>query len=669
VGSRTFHLAARALGKLSHRLPKRVFNFKTQLALDGTAAACALLLALAIRFEFQTSRINAFLLWVPAVAVLRPGILWIMHGYRSTWRHFQLSDGLNLAVNSAAPTAAFLAFRLMHGSTPLRPLPISVIVSELTLFVAFAGSNRILRRVTWSALDWEKEARQRALLISDKISISGAVRLIEPYCDIQLVGIISNDSSVHGRTIAGVPVLGDVSCLQQSIVSSRAEIVLMTSSGVENAEEVVAKTAEFGIQVHIIPTARDVVGRRVRVSHALQVEQVVDRFQTLNPRPRAAVVSCLRQRSLLVTGAGGSIGSEISRQVARLPVSRIILLDQDENSIFELMNELRTTSADVVPFVGDIRDAGMLHELFSLHKPDVVLHAAAYKHVPVMESNPCEAVLNNITGTRQLLDVAEKHNCERFVMISTDKAVHPCSVMGATKRAAELLVQHRALFPTYAVRTQFACVRFGNVVGSRGSVVPIFLRQIAAGGPVTLTHEEMTRYFMTIPQAVQLVLQAATLASSGDIYMLDMGDPVKIIELARELIRMSGLRPDIDIPIRVTGIRPGEKLQEQLWYEDSQVSETSFPSVYRVHARPAQQDLPSRIAKLEKAASSRVSNEEIFALLVSLPIDYKREVSSNQAAAAPCPVPIDYKGNEPSREDSVPFTGLDPMPVAASGDD
>lgn len=624
MGSGSSQFLPRGFGKLVEFLPRWVFSRPGQLALDSVAAAAAVVAALLVRSEFHPSRFfPSLMFWVPVVAILRPLLLLLLRSYRSTWRHFHLADGLNLAINSAVLTVALICFRALAGAgLPVRALPYSVAILECTLFIGFAGSLRIVRRLSYDALHSENEPVHRALLVSDNVSISGAVRLVEPYRDVQLVGILTSDSGVHGRTIAGVPVLGDINCLQQSIIAHRAELVLMTSSGVRCSEEIVAKAMEFGVQVHIIPTARDLVHDRVRVSHSLHIQQVIDRFQALNAEPHPAVVSCLDQRCVLVTGAGGSIGSEISRQVAFLPVAKLIVLDQDENSIFELTNELQMTCAEIVPFVGDIRDSGMLDELFSLHKPDVVLHAAAYKHVPVMEANPCEAVLNNVTGTRQLVDAAERHGCERFVMISTDKAVHPSSIMGATKRAAELLVQHRALFPAKSSGTQFACVRFGNVVGSRGSVVPIFLRQIATGGPVTITHEEMTRYFMTIPQAVQLVLQAASLASTGDIYMLDMGDPVKIVEFARELIRMSGLRPDIDIPIRVTGTRPGEKLHEQLWYPDSHVSQTSFASVFRVHVRAVSQDMPSQIARLEKAAASRASSGQICDLLCSLPLDY-----------------------------------------------
>jgi FlaA1/EpsC-like NDP-sugar epimerase len=626
VGLRTSQFITRSLGKVAESLPEWIIDVKTQLALDAIAALAAIAGALFVRFEFQPGHAVPFLLWLPVIAVLRPALLLVTRSYRPTWRHFHLADGLDLTFNSAILTMALLAFRAFGGfGLPVRPLPYSVAIIELGLFVGFAGSFRIARRLTHAATHSRNEPAHRALIVSDGASILGAVRLVEPYRDVELVGILSNDSVMHGRTVAGIPVIGNLESLEQSVVSCRAEIILMTSGGAHSTEEVAARAGEFGLQVRIVPTARDLVRQRVRVSNSLQIKQVMNRFQPLNPDPHPAVVSCLHERCVLVTGAGGSIGSEISRQVAFLPVAKLILLDQDENSIFELINELQCTCAEIVPCVGDIRDSGMLEELFSLHKPDVVLHAAAYKHVPVMEANACEAVLNNVTGTRQLVEAAERHDCERFVMISTDKAVHPSSVMGATKRAAEIIVQHRELFSRHRARTQFACVRFGNVVGSRGSVVPIFLRQIAAGGPITITHEEMTRYFMTIPQAVQLVLQAATLASTGDVYMLDMGDPVKIIEFARDLVRMSGLRPDIDIPIQITGTRPGEKLHEQLWYEDAEVSNTDFPSVFHVKARSAPFDIAAQVSRLEKAAAHRANNEQICDLLWSLPLDYQRK--------------------------------------------
>ena len=349
------------------------------------------------------------------------------------------------------------------------------------------------------------------------------------------------------------------------------------------------------------------------------------------------VVCCFSARTVLITGAGGSIGSEIARQVSALNVDRVVMLDYDENSIFELMNELEDSGhKTIVPIVGNIRDREIVQRTFELYRPHIVLHAAAYKHVPLMERNCCEAVLNNVSGTRELADAAIEFGCERMVMISTDKAVNPPSVMGATKRASELLIQELAYKnKDNGSKTHFACVRFGNVLGSRGSVVPIFLRQIAAGGPVTITHEEMTRYFMTIPQAVRLVLQVATFGSQGDVYVLDMGDPVRIIDIARDFIRQAGLTPGKDIDIKVVGTRPGEKLHETLWREDSLVTTTAFRDVLQVTTPAVPAGFTQLLAELESAARARKSDREIQELLHRLPIDYCPKSLETTAMAIP----------------------------------
>jgi FlaA1/EpsC-like NDP-sugar epimerase len=360
------------------------------------------------------------------------------------------------------------------------------------------------------------------------------------------------------------------------------------------------------------------------VNRSVSVDQLTQDNAELATEVHPAVVHCFNAQTVLITGAGGSIGSEIVRQVSALNVDRVVALDHDENSIFELMNEIGDLGGrEIVPVVGNIRDHETVYRTFELHSPQIVLHAAAYKHVPVMEGNCCEAVLNNVAGTRELADAAIEFGCQRLVMISTDKAVNPTSVMGATKRTAELLIQQRA-DESYCNghKTHFACVRFGNVLGSRGSVVPIFLRQIAAGGPVTITHEQMTRYFMTIPQAVRLVLQAATLASRGDVYLLDMGDPVKIIDFARNIIRLAGLTPGKDIDIKIVGTRPGEKLHEKLWREDSLVTATSFHDVFQVKATAVPVRFPQLLAELESAAHARKSDTAIQELLYRLPLDY-----------------------------------------------
>jgi FlaA1/EpsC-like NDP-sugar epimerase len=342
------------------------------------------------------------------------------------------------------------------------------------------------------------------------------------------------------------------------------------------------------------------------------------------------VVEAFRDRAVLITGAGGSIGSELSRQVAQLPVRSVILMDQDENSIFEIRNELASKSeVKLVPLVGDICDRVQLQRLFAKYRPNIVLHAAAYKHVPVMEENRCEAIRNNVIGTKEVAEAAMQFQAERFLLISTDKAVRPASIMGATKRVAELAVQALA---SNGHLTRSACVRFGNVLGSRGSVVPIFLRQIESGGPVTITDEHMTRYFMTIPDAVRLVLQASTLGSHGDIFMLDMGDPVKITSLARRLIEASGLRPGIDIEIKRTGMRPGEKLHEQLWSDDATVRPTEFSEVFRVLAQAPPNTFQAQLDELIEVANGRDDNM-VLEVLRRMPIEFKSAQYAKAAVA------------------------------------
>jgi len=346
----------------------------------------------------------------------------------------------------------------------------------------------------------------------------------------------------------------------------------------------------------------------------------------------ADVAASLRDKVVLITGAGGSIGSELVRQVSKAHVRELILLDQDENAVFELLSELGSRP-ELKPVIATIRDHEALQAIFAQYRPQVVLHAAAYKHVPMMEGNPCEAVLNNVMGTRILAEVARDFQVERFVMISSDKAVRPSSVMGATKRLAEVVIQ-RIAREQKTVGIKFACVRFGNVLGSRGSVLPMFLKQIEAGGPLTVTHEEMTRYFMTIPQAVHLVLQASTLGSRGHIYLLEMGDPVRIVNFAREVIQLAGLTPGKDIEIRIVGTRPGEKLHEQLWTEGAKITPTSFNEIFEVYAEDTDPSFPALLAELEKTAMEH-RDDRVRDLLRALPIDYRAELRVPYSADEP----------------------------------
>ena len=621
----------RKLGSLIGRIPEWFFTRTIQVLLDGFIAVLAVYSAYMLRFDGDLSQAakSHMLIWVLLLPILRPMALLACNGYDSTWRFFQLRDAVRLTL-LALPVSIVVAVARWLAPRPLG-MPYSVVILEFGAFVVFASGLRVTRRITYQAS--RPAARKvNTLLVGDDFSLASAIRHVELFGDVKLVGLVTEDEALHGLRVGGVPVLGAPQSLPRLLPSLGVELVIVSGAESSSIGEIVSKATEFGAQVRILPTARDLIDGSVRVSRTVVIDQVAHKGYAKEAEAHPSVVNCLHQRTVLVTGAGGSIGSEIARQVAKLPIAKLVVLDQDENSIFELTGQLRDTGKEFVPFVGDIRDKAALRMAFSEHRPEVVLHAAAYKHVPVMESNCCEAVLNNIFGTRQLVDAAVEFGCERFVMISTDKAVRPTSVMGATKRAAELLVQQRAAENSHH-STSFSCVRFGNVLGSRGSVVPIFLKQIEAGGPVTITHEEMTRYFMTIPQAVQLVLQAASLASSGDVYMLDMGDPVKIIDFAKELIQLSGFRPGKDIAIKVVGMRPGEKLHEQLWLEDSKITATDFPYVFRVKASPVPLDYQQKLEQLESLAASRSSNQIVQQYLHEMPISYRTEQALRASAS------------------------------------
>jgi FlaA1/EpsC-like NDP-sugar epimerase len=316
------------------------------------------------------------------------------------------------------------------------------------------------------------------------------------------------------------------------------------------------------------------------------------------------VGQALEGKRVLVTGAGGSIGSELSRQIARRNPAELVLLGHGENSIFEILLELQSNypNLKLIPVIADIRNAQRLDSVFTTHQPQIVFHAAAHKHVPLMEANPVEAITNNVIGTYNLVQAAIDHNVERLILISTDKAVRPSSIYGATKRLAEMIVLDAARLHQRA----FTVVRFGNVLGSRGSIIPIFKNQIANGGPITITHPDMTRFFMTIPEAVYLVLQASSMQNGGEVFVLNMGEPVRILDLAEDLIKLSGLEPYKDIEITFTGIRPGEKLAEELWDEGTPLMQTPHPDIFRLD-QDASFSIPNLLQTIEQLSTLSLS--------------------------------------------------------------
>ncbi|MGH9348889.1 MAG: polysaccharide biosynthesis protein, partial [Vicinamibacterales bacterium] len=435
------------------------------------------------------------------------------------------------------------------------------------------------------------------------------------------IGFVDDDRAKVGRRVSGVRVLGTREDLAAIVKERRPTEVLIAIPHAAPAvvRGIVRALEPFKVPIQTLPSLRELVGGRIEVGRIrkLSTEDLLARSPVgLDGRP---VKTLIEGRRVLVTGAGGSIGSELARQIAAFQPASLVLVERYENSLHDISNELRDKGygRGTIALVGDVTDAARVDAVMREHRPEIVFHAAAHKHVPLMEGNPGEAVKNNVRGTRLLVEAAERHGVDRFIFISTDKAVNPTSVMGATKRVAELLVDAQSR----GSGTSFFTVRFGNVLGSNGSVVPRFLDQIKRGGPVTVTHPEMRRFFMLVPEAVQLVLHAAAHGSTGCTYVLEMGDQVKIVDMARTLIRLAGLVPDQEIPIVFVGLRPGEKLFEELVGGDEAREPSGVDSVFRVQPKSRRDTalLLGDIARLERAADEGDDARTLAQLLAIVP--------------------------------------------------
>jgi FlaA1/EpsC-like NDP-sugar epimerase len=396
------------------------------------------------------------------------------------------------------------------------------------------------------------------------------------------VGFLDDDPAKQKHTIYGVTVIGKVDDLPSMIDLHKVDVVIIAiPSAPGHLVRMVNDVCRIkGVPSRTVPGVYELIGGKVSINRLREVD-INDLLRREPVRVNdEAVGATLAGKRVLVTGAGGSIGRELCHQIARRNPSELVLLGHGENSIFETFLELHEDYPDLLisPVIADVRDTERLTQVFGQHQPHVVFHAAAHKHVPLMEVNIVEAITNNVIGTRNVVQAALDHSVERFVLISTDKAVRPASIYGATKRLAEMIVLNAA----FESQRAFTVVRFGNVLGSRGSIIPIFKQQIANGGPVTITHPDMFRFFMTIPEAVYLVLQAASMENGGETFVLNMGEPIRILNLAEDLIRLSGLEPERDIEISYTGIRPGEKMMEELWDEGTPLVKTLHPDISRL---------------------------------------------------------------------------------------
>ncbi|MBA3657927.1 MAG: polysaccharide biosynthesis protein [Gemmatimonadaceae bacterium] len=449
-----------------------------------------------------------------------------------------------------------------------------------------------------------------------------------PQLNFDPIGFVDDDTTKHNHTLCDLPILGGLDAISRIVEEHGvAELIIaMPSAHGSVVRKVVRAGLDSGIPTLTVPSLPEIISKRANSTSLREVEihDLLRRDPVVTDL--AAVAALATGQTILVTGAGGSIGSELCRQLARVAPARMVLLGHGENSIFDILTELGPAFSDVtfVPVIADVRDRARIAKVFQTYTPYAVFHAAAHKHVPLMEDNPVEAVTNNIVGTRNVVDAAIASGVEQFVFISTDKAVRPTSVMGATKRVAEQIVQHAAM----KHNRNFVSVRFGNVLGSRGSVVPTFLRQIRAGGPVTVTHPEMQRYFMTIPEAVQLVLQAGALGRGGEVFLLDMGEPVRIVDIATDLVRLSGLIVGQDIEIKFTGMRPGEKLYEEMFFSGENVLRTEHPKVLRARNGILPEGMPRRIEALIRATEAEHAPDEVRQVLKAMVPDFLQVVSS-----------------------------------------
>jgi len=574
-----------------------------QFALDVVMLVAAFAFAYLLRFEFDLpeKELRNAVQQLPYVVLVQLGALALAGVYSFIWRYVGLGE-VKAFIYAAVWSALVLA--VLRLSLPVRygdwRVPLSVTLMGTVLSFGGVLGLRVARRYVYERSQRRTRAaqagsaeKQPTLLIGAGRAGVLAAREIEGRGDmsLQVKGFVDDDSDKRGAVIHGFRVLGSTEDLPRLVKELGITQVVITIAQISRQEilRLIGLCRKIQVGVRIIPGLYDVLQGKVQVTRIrnVQIEDLLGREPIF--LDEAQLGQFLAGKRVMVTGAGGSIGSELARQVARFQPARLLLVERAEFALFEIDGELRRTRAEVevTPLVADVCDEARMRALFGEHRPQIIFHAAAHKHVPMMEANPGEAIKNNVLGTRLLGEIAGEHGVEAFVMISTDKAVRPTSIMGATKRVAELAVQDLA--GRYS--TRFEAVRFGNVIGSAGSVVPIFREQIRRGGPVTVTHPEMRRYFMTIPEAAQLVLQAGAMGEGGEIFILDMGEPMRILDLAEEMITLTGLRPYVDMDIVFTGLRPGEKLFEELELSGEQIAKTRHPKIFigRLNAYPPEE--------------------------------------------------------------------------------
>ncbi len=610
-----------------------------QLSLDSFIAWFACNLAFLIRFEGSIPTNYQTLAWMlPLLAIPGRLIIHTVFGvYKQVWRLFGIKDVITLF-----NAVTFYSFLVLVATRLIIPrfayfegIPLGVAVIDWSFAVMAMTALRYTRRWLFDRPPRNNffrailpkrlpsQEQQRVLLVGAGRTGSRIVQEVRqnPQLNLEIVGFVDDDRSKIGRKVEGVSVLGYSEQMVEIALNLEADEVLicMPSAKAAKIRKLVNLSRDTSVKLKVLPGQAEILRDRslTRQARAIQIQDILGRpevrldlcteYNTQFPAARSQI----QGSTVLVTGAGGSIGSEICRQLARLEPQQLLLLGRGENSIFLIEQELRRDfpHLNATPIIADIRHQTRIEQILKTWQPQIIFHAAAHKHVPLMQHNPTEALENNSLASAHLVQLAEKHKVETFVLISTDKAVDPCNFMGLSKRLAELMVK------AYSATSQTRClvVRFGNVLGSRGSVVPIFQKQIARGGPVTVTDPAMTRYFMTTPEASQLVIESLAVGKSGQTLILDMGEPVKILDLAQQMIHLAGFTPEIDIPIQIAGLRPGEKLHESLVGSKEKVVTTEHPKIMMVSSQPPSPEVRNKvITTLSAATAASLPTEELW---------------------------------------------------------
>ena len=534
---------------------------------------------------FTSADINIFVNTIVVAIIVYQIFLMLFDAYKNIIRYENGKDylvyGFTCMVSCVIVSMVGSIFDIkMMGprSNLLAGILVAVMIITYRLVIRLLQTDNIV----YNARIVNARNQKNLLIIGGGAATRDIIKIIKSdmQANYNLVGIVDDDIDKINYAISGVRILGDRKKIKEICRMYKVDVIFFSISNIPNADkkEILDICQDTGAKLRILPSTSDIIQdknimqnlRDVEIDDLLGRDAIVLDNQNIN--------TLVRNRVILVTGGGGSIGSELCRQIMKYNPKQLIILDIYENGLYDIELELKSKypGRKIEPVIASVREADRLEEVFRDFKPEVVFHAAAHKHVPLMELNPLEAIKNNVFGTYNLANCADKYGVKRFVLISTDKAVNPTNVMGATKRVCEMIIQAK----NKVSQTEFMAVRFGNVLGSNGSVIPLFKKQIANGGPVTVTHKDITRFFMTIPEAVQLILQAVTYAQGGEIFVLDMGEPVKIYDLAISLIKLSGLEPNVDIQIEITGLRPGEKLYEELLMAEEDLTATKHNKIF-----------------------------------------------------------------------------------------